>query len=200
MIRHLYLSRLGEQQGAEHGVPDGPLSSRGRRQANALSKRLADVPLDAIWCSPLERGMRTAEIVAAQHPGVEVQPTPLLIECVPSGPSSETPPAYDPFFGSVTPHEIEAGRAQLADAAAEFLAHGRESRSELLLTHNAVIAWFVREVLGAPEWKWVTLNQGHCGLTVLVQKPGRPWALVSHNDLAHLSPGLRSGLPEGFAL
>ena len=72
----------------------------------------------------------------------------------------------------------------------------REDRHDLLITHNFVISWFVREVLEAPEWRWMTLNQAHCGLTVLAQKPGRPWALVSHNDLAHLPFELRTGLPE----
>ena len=33
-------------------------------------------------------------------------------------------------------------------------------------------------------------------VTVLAQRPGRPWTLVSHNDLSHLPMELRTGLPE----
>ncbi len=67
---------------------------------------------------------------------------------------------------------------------------------ELLITHNFVIAWFVREALQAPEWRWMTLNQAHCGLTVLAQRHRAPWTVLSHNDLAHLPVELRTGLPE----
>ena len=39
MSRFLYLVRHGEQQDAEHGLPDGPLSARGVRQAHAIAER-----------------------------------------------------------------------------------------------------------------------------------------------------------------
>lgn len=199
MTNYLYVARLGEQEGAEHGVPDGPLSDRGLRQAQALADRMRGVPLDHVWCSPLERGVATARIVAAAH-GKEPEPTPLLFECVPSGPSEDTPAAYQPFFGSITEQQIDAGRAQMSDAATEFLGRHVQGRTELLITHNPVVSWFVREVLGAPEWKWATLNQAHCGLTVFAQKPGRPWTLLAHNDTAHLPSELVTGLPEGYAI
>lgn len=200
MTHHLYLVRHGEQLDAEHGLPDGPLSPRGRRQAEALAERLGGIPFDAAWHSPLQRASETAGIIAAKMPALEPEPSALLFDCIPSGPAPETPSAYDPFFGSVTDEEIDAGRAQMADAVAEFLRSSREDRHELLITHNFVIGWFVREVLGAPDWRWVSINQANCGLTVLTQKPGRPWSLVVHNDLAHLPPELRTGLPEPFAI
>ena len=88
----------------------------------------------------------------------------------------------------------------MADAVAEFLAPGRQGETDLLVTHNNVIAWFVREALGAPAWKWVTLNQANCGITVLQQRPGRPWALISHNDLGHLPVELRTGIPDAYTI
>jgi probable phosphoglycerate mutase len=109
--------------------------------------------------------------------------------------SPDTPTVYEAFFGGVTEAEVEAGGAQMADAVDEFLVR-KSGAHELLITHNFVIAWFVREVLDAPSWRWLTLTQAHCGLTVLAQRPGRPWTLVSHNDLAHLPMELRTGLPE----
>ena len=54
--------------------------------------------------------------------------------------------------------------------------------------------------LGAPDWRWLSINQANCGLTVLTQKSGRPWSLLVHNDMAHLPPELRTGLPEQYAL
>ena len=43
MSHFLYLVRHGEQQDAEYGLPDGPLSPRGVRQANAIADRLSGV-------------------------------------------------------------------------------------------------------------------------------------------------------------
>lgn len=198
MTHYIYLVRHGEHQDAEHGLVDGPLSPRGRRQASLLADRLSGVPFDAVWHSPLERASQTAAAVKERMPSLEPQPSALLFDCVPTGMTDDTPAAYEPFFGSVTEAEIEAGRAQMADAVAEYLARKRGEVHELLITHNFVIGWFVREVLQAQEWRWMTLNQAHCGLTVIAQKQGRPWTLLSHNDMAHLPVELRTGLPEVY--
>ncbi len=200
MPHHLYLVRHGEQLDAEYGLPDGPLSPRGRRQAELLAERLGGIPFDNAWHSPLQRATETAQIIAAKMPALKPEPSPLLFDCIPSGPAPETPKVYDPFFGSFTEAEIEAGSAQMADAVAEFLRGHREDRHDLLITHNFVIGWFVREVLDAPAWRWVSINQANCGLTVLTQKSGRPWSIVTHNDLGHLPPELRTGLPEPYSI
>lgn len=194
MTHYIYLVRHGEHQDAEHGLTDGPLSPRGQRQAALLADRLSGLPLDAVWHSPLERAAQTARAVAERLPSVTPESSALLFDCVPTGMTPETPAAYEPFFGSVTEAEIDAGRAQMADATAEFLARKAGEVHELVITHNFVISWFVREVLQAPEWRWMTINQAYCGLTVIAQKKGRPWTLLSHNDLAHLPVELRTGL------
>ncbi|MEO7350004.1 MAG: histidine phosphatase family protein [Terrimesophilobacter sp.] len=196
MSHFLYLVRHGEQKDAEHGMPDGPLSARGKRQAQAIAARLAAVPFDAAWHSPLQRAQETAHIMTKNIPGLEATPTALLMDCIPSGPSPELPHAFEPFFGAVTAEEIEAGQAQMADAVSEWLSPAREERHELLITHNFVIAWFVREVFGAPAWRWMGVNQANCGLTIIRVRTAKPPVLVAHNDLGHLPPELRTGLPE----
>jgi probable phosphoglycerate mutase len=196
VTHYIYLVRHGEHLDAEHGLVDGPLSPRGQRQAAAIADRLSGVPLEAVWHSPLQRAEQTAHAVAERLTAVSPTPSALLFDCVPTGMTPETPAAYEPFFGAVTEAEIEAGSAQMADATAEFLRRRSGEVHELLITHNFVIGWFVREVLGAPDWRWLTLNQAHCGLTVIAQKPGRPWTLLTHNDLSHLPWELRTGLPE----
>ena len=40
MTHYLYLVRHGEHLDAEHGLEDGPLSPRGRRQAALLADRI----------------------------------------------------------------------------------------------------------------------------------------------------------------
>lgn len=198
MTHYIYLVRHGEHQDAEHGLTDGPLSPRGKRQASLLADRLSGVPFDAVWHSPLMRASETAQAVAERMPSVSPEPSALLFDCVPTGITLDMPAVYEPFFGSITDAEIEAGRAQMSDAVSEFLVRKSGEVHELIITHNFVISWFVCEVLQTPEWRWMTLNQAHCGLTVLSQKQGRPWTLLSHNDLAHLPVELRTGLPEHY--
>ncbi|GAA3622217.1 histidine phosphatase family protein [Microbacterium awajiense] len=198
MTHYLYLVRHGEHQDAEHGLIDGPLSPRGVRQAGLIADRLSGVPFDSVWHSPLERANQTAQVVAERLPSVSPRPSSLLFDCVPTGMTPDTPAAYEPFFGAVTEAEIDAGQAQMSDAVSEFLARKRGEVHELLITHNVVIGWFVREVMQSPAWRWMTLNQANCGLTVLAQKHGRPWTVLSHNDMAHLPVELRTGLPEDY--
>nr|WP_217271294.1 histidine phosphatase family protein [Frigoribacterium sp. VKM Ac-2836] len=192
---YLYLVRHGEQQDAEHGLPDGPLSERGKRQVRLLAERLGGVPFDAAWHSPLERAEETAAIMTERMPALESQPSTLLFDCVPSGPTPDMPSSYKPFFGGVTDEQIEAGQAQMADAVAEWLTPAREDRHDLLMTHNFVIGWFVREVFGAPDWRWMGVNQANAGLTIIRVRSAKPPELVTHNDLGHLPVELRTGLP-----
>ncbi|MBG6107763.1 histidine phosphatase family protein [Frigoribacterium sp. CG_9.8] len=197
MSHFIYLVRHGEQQDAEHGMPDGPLSGRGTRQAKLVAERLSGVPFTGAWHSPLQRAEETAHIMTASMPSLDSQPSALLFDCIPCGPTPDMPHAFEPFFGSVTHDEIAAGEAQMADAVSEWLTPGRDDRHELLITHNSVIAWFVREVFDAPSWRWMGLNQANCGLTIIRVRSAKPPVLITHNDLGHLPVELRTGLPEG---
>lgn len=196
MSRFLYLVRHGEQLDAEHGLPDGSLSARGVRQAEALADRLSGVPFDAAWTSPLQRATETATIIRRRMPALEFQEDMLLMDCIPSGPdpNPEFAAAFDGFFGGITTEQIEAGRAQMADAVDTWMTPSLDDRHELLVTHNFVIAWFVREAFGADPWRWLGVNQANCGLTIIRIRSGKPATLVTHNDLGHLLPELRTGL------
>lgn len=197
MSHFIYLVRHGEQQDAEYGMPDGPLSARGTRQAKLLAERLSGVPFTGAWHSPLQRAEETAKIMTASMPSLDSKPSALLFDCIPCGPTPDMPHAFLPFFGSVTKQQIEAGEAQMADAVDEWLTPVREDRHDLLITHNFVIAWFVREVFGAPNWRWMGLNQANCGLTIIRVRSAKPPVLITHNDLGHLPAELRTGLPDG---
>ena len=62
-------------------TPGIPLDDRGRAQAAAVAERLAQVRLDAIISSPLERCAQTAAAIAArQSPAAEVTTEDRLIE------------------------------------------------------------------------------------------------------------------------
>ena len=195
MSHFLYLVRHGEQRDAQHGLPDGPLSARGERQARAIADRLSGVPFTGAWHSPLEGPSETARIMTESMPSLDLQPSALLFDCIPSGPTPDMPQGFKPFFGSVSDARIEAGQAQMTDAAAEWLTPTREDRHDLLITHNFVIAWFVREVFAAPAWRWLGTNQANGGLTIIRVRSVKSPELITHNDLGHLPVELRTGLP-----
>ena len=194
MAHYVYLVRHGEPRDAEHGIDDGPLSARGQAQAHAIGRRLAGVPLHASFASPLDAPSETAAIMAQYLQGPPPEPSGLLFDCIPSGPTSETPSQYASFFGGTTEEQWEAGSAQAADAADAFLTRSRERQHTLLVAHGFLIGWFVREVLGAPDWRWLTLQPWNGALTVLRVRTARPTELLIHNDAGHLPIEQRTGL------
>ena len=54
-------------------TPGVHLNEEGRRQAEALGERLASAKLQAVYSSPLERAVETAEAVVKHYPGLAVQ-------------------------------------------------------------------------------------------------------------------------------
>ncbi|MEO8290914.1 MAG: histidine phosphatase family protein [Gaiellaceae bacterium] len=79
----VYLARHGESdwnvERRWQGHIDRPLTEEGRRQAEALGARLAEIELDAVYASDLRRAWETAEAVAQRH-GLEVTRLPELRE------------------------------------------------------------------------------------------------------------------------
>jgi broad specificity phosphatase PhoE len=68
--RRLYLVRHGEtlyRGEIEGALPGRELTERGCRQIEALAELFAEVPLDAIYTSPLGRAQATAEMIARRN-------------------------------------------------------------------------------------------------------------------------------------
>ena len=68
----LLLIRHGENEFVKTGklpghLPGIHLNERGQKQAQALGEALKNVPIKAIYSSPLERAMETAEPIATSH-------------------------------------------------------------------------------------------------------------------------------------
>ena len=115
------------------------------------------------------------------------------------------PPVADPaalpevlarFLASFSAAELAAGAALAAAALDRYARPAEAATRELIVTHNFVVAWFVRHALDAPDWRWLGLNLGNCALTVVAYGEDRPPTLVAVNDLAHLPPALRwTGFP-----
>jgi probable phosphomutase (TIGR03848 family) len=68
----LLLIRHGENDYVKTGkmagrIPGVHLNERGKKQAQALGEALKDVPIKALYSSPLERAMETANPIAESH-------------------------------------------------------------------------------------------------------------------------------------
>ena len=70
LIRHATNDWVGERLAG--WTPEVHLNQEGRAQAASLARRLVDVPLAAIYSSPLERTLETAQPLAEAH-GLTVQ-------------------------------------------------------------------------------------------------------------------------------
>jgi probable phosphoglycerate mutase len=80
----LLLIRHGENDFVKTGklpghIPGVHLNERGHKQAQALGEALQNVPLKAIYSSPLERAMETAEPIAASH-NLQIIQEPTLVD------------------------------------------------------------------------------------------------------------------------
>ncbi len=115
-------------EGRIQGQWDTPLSELGLSQAQALAIGLSKEPIDAVFCSPLQRALQTARPLA-EALGQEVRIIPELQEI------------HAGIFQGVLWSEIES---QHPDAARRWLAHepdfvvpGGESRGQLMVRGRA---------------------------------------------------------------
>jgi probable phosphoglycerate mutase len=189
-IRTIYLARHAE------AGQDGALTLAGRQQASLLGERLRGAALSAVYVSPVPRAVQTAELLTSQLPGVPSQQLDLVGDYPPPAGHADLPPGYARVVDSYSAQERAEG-ARLAAAAIErFTQPGPDDSRELIITHNFLIGWFVRDALGAPDWRWLGLNQCNAALSVIRYQSGLPPGLVSFNDMDHLPAPLRwTGFP-----
>lgn len=77
LVRHAVTEQTGPMLTGR--APGVDLSEDGRSQAKALGERLGEVPVAAVYASPIERTTQTAEAIAAHH-SFPVQALPGVIE------------------------------------------------------------------------------------------------------------------------
>jgi len=182
--RHLYVIRHGAAD------PFGELTEVGRRQSELVGERLAALPIDAVWHSPLSRAVRSAQIVGEHLPGVAAREAAELVDHVPYVPE-KVPSAWAGLFDGCDTEEAAAG-ARLADALIGRFARPADAEThEVLVTHAYPVAWLVRHALDAPPARWLGLSCGNAALTVIEYRDGLAPILLLYNDMGHLPPELR---------
>lgn len=189
LVRHATTAATGRRLG---GRTETSLDDGGRAQAEAVADRLAEVPLKAIYASPLARTSETAAIVASRH-RLSVVPVDGLLE-VEYGQWTDRPmkplyktklwpviqmrPSLVRFPGGET---IRQAQMRAIDAIEELVArHPRDVIAAV--THADVIKVVVAFYLGQPLDLFQRLVVSPASVTALGLGVGAQPVLTRFND------------------
>jgi probable phosphomutase (TIGR03848 family) len=174
LIRHATTAATGKRLG---GRTDAALDAAGRAQAEAAAARLADVPLKAVYSSPLRRTRETAELVAARR-GLAVLPCEGVIE-VDYGGWTDRPLGQlartkrwgviqaRPSLVSFPEGETIRGMQARAVDAVEALVAAHPGDAIAVVSHADVIKALVAFYVGQPLDCFQRLHVGPASVTVL---------------------------------
>lgn len=182
--RHVHLLRHGAAD------PFGELTEAGERQSDLAGRRLAALPVDVVWHSPLPRAAHCARIVGAHLPKAAVLEAPELIDHVPHVPA-DPPREWAPFFDGYGPEEAAESRRLSTALTTRFARPAETETHEVLITHAYPVAWLIRHALDAPEVRWLGLNCGNASLTTIEYRDTTPPTVLLYNDMGHLPTDLR---------
>lgn len=189
LIRHATTAATGTRLG---GRTKASLDDAGRAQADAAADRLSDLPLKAVYTSPLPRTRETAELVAARH-GLEVREHDGLLEVEygrwtdrPLKPLTRTKlwpviqarPSLVRFPEGET---IRGAQARGVEAVEEIVARHRRD-VVAAVSHADIIKALVAFYLGLPLDLFQRLHVGPASVTVLALGPGAQPALLRLGD------------------
>ncbi len=193
----LYLVRHAESFGntGADDSPDPMLTPRGHEQARLLADRLAAAPLDAIFCSPLQRAVQTAQaIVSRQQTDVPVQLIAELMEHQPIPdycglPTDDLrkicPTAVYPDRHAL-PQETDARALERAHAVLRLVRENCPRGNVLLVAHGQFNTYLLLAAMGLPKPEGLTFSQRNACLDRILFLPdGRTKAKLV-NDVSHL--------------
>jgi alpha-ribazole phosphatase len=173
-------------RGRCYGRLDVGLSSEGRRQARELGAALRDLPLAAVYTSPLVRALDTAAVIAAPHdlvPATEDglreidfgELEGLLYEEI----EAERPELYREWMEEPGSVRFPGGEA-LADLRARVrptvaaIRDRHEREAVALVAHGGVIRVVLADALGLAGGALFRLGQAPGGLSVVDWVDGTP--------------------------
>ncbi|MBU6442649.1 MAG: histidine phosphatase family protein [Alphaproteobacteria bacterium] len=143
LMRHGHVDYLAPEVIRTRNITEVPLTARGRMEAQAAGRALANVALDRAICSGLPRTRETAELVLAQsNTAPKLESVPELVEIHSGRPRD---PVRDRKELVAT---IEFSFARAAEAGATMMADG-----EGFLVAQVRAVGAVRALLAAPGWQ-----------------------------------------------
>lgn len=196
LIRHGATVLTAEDRFA--GATDVQLSDEGREQARRLGQRLSDVPIAAIYASPMDRTLETARLIAAPHQ-LEVIPRDGLRE-ISHGhweqltrkeveeryPEEAAAWEEDPY--TFSPVGGESGLAVTARAlpALMEIIHQHAGEAIVVVSHKATIRLLLTSMLGFDPRRFRdNLDQNPASLNIVDFKSPVRARLMLFNDTSH---------------
>jgi len=203
---HVVIIRHGQSQGNAEGRfgghTDTPLSARGKKQAEATARALANEKFSAIYTSDLPRAIETATPLS-KLAGIPLQTTEALRERsvgVMEGLTFEEaadqhPEQYQALLRRDFDHVLSGGESyrQTLDRASRLLDEAIEQYKGgrlALFAHTGTICILVLHLMGAldaPELKPVWIATANCGIARFELRDDGFVRVLSINDTRHLT-------------
>ena len=204
LIRHA--ESQGNREGRLQGRKEFPLTERGVLQARALATRLATIPVNAVYSSPIRRAIDTAEEVGRAL-GLEVvaesrvqeydfgeklsgltwreirERRPEIVAALAGGDSEF--PSYPGEEGR------DVFRDRVCAALGEIVEKHREDSAVAVITHAGPVVVYLMETLGRGYRRPIPFTIENASITTIeIAPPGAPFAppavVTGINDTCHL--------------
>lgn len=190
--RVIYLVRHGQAAYAETTPKDihGYLTDLGRQQALLAAKRLAQLPITAIYHSDLRRATETAEMIATQFPQAPMHSTALLRECIPCLPMRTTA-----WTSNLSPEKIQGNQQRLEYTFSQYFKAVEDvEQHDIVVCHGNILRYMVCRVLQVSPEAWINADIHNCGISEVSVETSGKMMLISHNDTGHLPYSMRTFL------
>jgi broad specificity phosphatase PhoE len=174
-----------------------PLSENGIKQAALLGNYLSGKKLNAVYCSPLERAVQTAEAVAKVQ-NLTAQPMPNLTD-LDFGeweglPVSEVKTRYKetyefwlrkPDLAQIPGGEsLDSAQKRVMQALNEIMTANKDG-TIAIVTHRVITKILECALLGLDNSHFWNIDQDTCGVTTFIHN-NHFFVLKHHNDISFL--------------
>lgn len=183
-------------EGRIQGQADVPLSELGRRQGEAAAAALAELPIEAVYSSPLRRALETARPLA-EALDVQLQTDPRLMEVnagvfqtqLRSQLTDLYPEHYAQWLSGDPDFAIPGGETRR-----ELMRRGREvfdqiaaagHREVAVVSHGGLLAAVLKDLLEIPARRHPFSLQN--GSISRIEVNNGAMKLLSFNEVAHLA-------------
>lgn len=210
-MTHIYVTRHGETdwnaRSIFRGRADIELNATGQKQAELLADYLKDVEFNAIFCSPLKRALRTAQLITGLHHGIDIETTDDLIDLNYGDWQGVSKDKVKNKYPELY-NQWEQEPAQAKIPGGESLGDVRERVSRfiniivrtyegniMVVSHRVVVKILILTVLGLDLSHFLNIKHDPCGLTLFKYNGGR-FVLEAHNDTCFMKSLKKSAIED----
>jgi broad specificity phosphatase PhoE len=186
----------------EMGQLDSPLSEKGKKQAEALAKRLQKVQFSALYSSDLGRALQTANYISKSSNKDIIKVKDLrernmgIFQGLTKEEMAEKYPEEWEAYNSVNKFEFvipegesQRQRYERSISALNKLADKHPREDIVLVSHGGILMGLFEHVLGLPPGNGNRFKRRNATYNVFCRENG-VWSLDTWGDTSHLSKSL----------